>query len=98
MAHGRALFWPAERALLVADLHLEKASWFARTGQMLPLTTAAKRSGGSTPSPAPRMPRVLCLGDNFHDAQGPPGSIRWRPIFWPILPAARLGVDYRKPR
>ena len=25
-----ALFWPARRALLVADLHFEKASWFAR--------------------------------------------------------------------
>src|SRR6476620_325291 len=31
-----ALFWPARRALLVADLHLEKASWFARLGQLLP--------------------------------------------------------------
>ena len=31
-----ALFWPARRALLVADLHLEKASWFANGGQMLP--------------------------------------------------------------
>ena len=31
-----ALHWPAERALLVADLHLEKASWFARLGQLLP--------------------------------------------------------------
>jgi hypothetical protein len=33
---ARALVWPAEQALLVADLHLEKASWFARSGQMLP--------------------------------------------------------------
>ena len=31
-----ALFWPSERGMLVADLHLEKASWFARLGQMLP--------------------------------------------------------------
>src|SRR5688500_20161200 len=31
-----ALFWPAQQALLVADLHLEKASWFARLGQFLP--------------------------------------------------------------
>ena len=30
------LFWPERQALLVADLHLEKASWFARFGQMLP--------------------------------------------------------------
>ena len=31
-----ALHWLAEGALLVADLHLEKASWFARLGQFLP--------------------------------------------------------------
>ena len=37
MAIGQgALFWPARRALLVADLHFEKASWFAKFGQMLP--------------------------------------------------------------
>src|SRR5574338_597299 len=31
-----ALFWRARQVLLVADLHLEKASWFARFGQFLP--------------------------------------------------------------
>ena len=31
-----ALYWPARRALLVADLHFEKGSWFAARGQMLP--------------------------------------------------------------
>ena len=31
-----ALHWPSQKALLVADLHLEKASWFARLGQFLP--------------------------------------------------------------
>ena len=31
-----ALYWPREAALLVADLLLEKASFFARFGQMLP--------------------------------------------------------------
>ncbi len=31
-----ALWWPARSALLVADLHFEKASWFAARGQMLP--------------------------------------------------------------
>ena len=31
-----AIFWPARRALIVADLHFEKASWFAKFGQMLP--------------------------------------------------------------
>ena len=29
LAQG-ALFWPERRALLVADLHFEKASWFAK--------------------------------------------------------------------
>ena len=29
-----ALYWPAERALIVADLHLEKGSAFAERGQM----------------------------------------------------------------
>ena len=66
-----ALYWPDRRALLVADLHLEKASWFARLGQMLPpydsiatLTDLAQLvdSTGSE--------EVWCLGDSFHDAEG----------------------------
>jgi DNA ligase-associated metallophosphoesterase len=66
-----ALFWPARNALLVADLHLEKASWFARFGQMLPpydshatLTALARdvtRSKATT---------LYCLGDSFHDRFG----------------------------
>jgi DNA ligase-associated metallophosphoesterase len=31
-----ALYWPGERALIVADLHLERGSRFAASGQMLP--------------------------------------------------------------
>ena len=27
---SNALYWPRERALLVADLHLEKGSWYAK--------------------------------------------------------------------
>lgn len=67
----RALYWAAERALLVADLHLEKASWFAARGQMLPpydsrdtlerLADAVKHTGAR---------RVITLGDNFHDDAG----------------------------
>ncbi len=66
-----ALFWPAQEALLVADLHLEKASWFARLGQFLPpydshatLTALAReveRTGAK---------RLYCLGDSFHDRFG----------------------------
>ena len=66
-----ALFWPSRRALLVADLHLEKASWFARFGQMLPpydsiatladLTALAVSTGAE---------EIWCLGDSFHDRHG----------------------------
>ena len=31
-----ALYWPAERALIVADLHFEKASAAAERGRLLP--------------------------------------------------------------
>jgi DNA ligase-associated metallophosphoesterase len=66
-----AVYWPARRALLVADLHFEKASWFAGFGQHLPpydtlatldaLTTLVQRL-----DPA----EIWCLGDSFHDAKG----------------------------
>jgi len=66
-----ALHWPAEGALLVADLHLEKASWFARLGQFLPpydsqatlqaLEGEIERTGAK---------RLYCLGDSFHDRFG----------------------------
>ncbi len=72
LTQGRALYWPRERALLVADLHLEKASFYARHGQMLPpydsretlerLALAIRETGAR---------RVFTLGDNFHDSAGP---------------------------
>ena len=68
----RALFWPERRALLVADLHLEKASWFARGGQLLPpfdshatlerLVALAERLDAM---------EIWALGDSFHDDAGP---------------------------
>lgn len=66
-----ALAWPARQALLVADLHLEKASWFARLGQFLPpydshaTLTALAREVDRTDAR-----RLYCLGDSFHDAFG----------------------------
>ena len=65
------LFWPAEQALLVADLHLEKASWFARLGQLLPPydshSTLAALAGEVAATGATRL---YCLGDSFHDRFG----------------------------
>src|SRR5438477_5729740 len=66
-----ALYWPALQALLVADLHLEKASWFARFGQFLPpydshaTLTAVEGEVGRTGAT-----RLYCLGDSFHDRFG----------------------------
>lgn len=71
LVQGRTLFWPRENAMLVADLHLEKASFYAGRGQMLPpydsretlerLALAIRETGAR---------RVFALGDNFHDEDG----------------------------
>lgn len=71
IVHGRALYWPREQALLVADLHLEKASFFARAGQMLPpydSRETLERVALAVGETGAR--RVFTLGDNFHDSHG----------------------------
>jgi DNA ligase-associated metallophosphoesterase len=66
-----ALFWPSRRALLFADLHFEKASWFARTGQMLPpYDSAATLDELEKLIAASGAREVWCLGDSFHDDGG----------------------------
>jgi DNA ligase-associated metallophosphoesterase len=66
-----ALFWPERNALLVADLHLEKASWFARLGQMLPpYDSIATLSDLGALVAATAAKEIWCLGDSFHDAAG----------------------------
>ncbi|MBL8653458.1 MAG: ligase-associated DNA damage response endonuclease PdeM, partial [Alphaproteobacteria bacterium] len=63
-----ALFWPATKTLIVADLHLEKGSSFAAKGVPLPpydtratLDALQRLIRRYTPE------RVVCLGDSFHD-------------------------------
>ncbi|HEX7753046.1 MAG TPA: ligase-associated DNA damage response endonuclease PdeM [Novosphingobium sp.] len=92
LVHGRALFWPREQALLVADLHLEKASFFAQRGQMLPpydsretlerVALALRETGAR---------RVFCLGDNFHDSAG---AARLEPHAAGMLAALVRVVDW----
>lgn len=66
-----ALYWPARRALLVADLHFEKASWFAARGQMLPPYDSIATLAGLTALVDRTDARELwCLGDSFHDSAG----------------------------
>ena len=71
LTSGNALYWPRERALLVADLHLEKASFYARHGQMLPpydSRETLERVALAIRETDAR--RVYTLGDNFHDSAG----------------------------
>ena len=63
-----ALYWPAEKTLIVADLHFEKGSAYASRGLMLPpydtrqsllrLAQVIDRLEADT---------VVALGDSFHD-------------------------------
>lgn len=70
LAQG-ALWWPARSALLVADLHLEKASWFAGGGQMLPpYDSMATLSDVEALAARLRADEIWCLGDSFHDPAG----------------------------
>jgi len=63
-----ALWWPAEQTLVFADLHFEKGSAYARSGQMLPpydtRATLARMEALITRHAAAR---VIALGDSFHD-------------------------------
>jgi DNA ligase-associated metallophosphoesterase len=92
LVDGRALYWPREQALVVADLHLEKASFYAQRGQMLPpydsrvtlerIALAIRACGAR---------RVFCLGDNFHDAAGP---ARMEPHATGMLAALTRATDW----
>lgn len=92
LTEGRALYWPREQTLLVADLHLEKASFFAKHGQPIPpydsretlerVAVAIRETGAR---------RVITLGDNFHDSDG---STRLEPHAVGMLDALVHAVDW----
>lgn len=71
LTRSGALFRPRGSALLVADLHLEKASFYATHGQFLPPYDSREtliRLAGTIKETGAR--RVFCLGDSFHDDAG----------------------------
>jgi uncharacterized protein len=75
-----ALYWPEERMLVVADLHLEKGSAYARRRVFLPPYDTAMTLAALAALIARYAPRaVVALGDSFHDNDG----------------AARLPAQYR---
>jgi len=63
-----ALWLEAERALVAADLHLEKGSSYAARGQLLPpydTRETLRRLAAEVAALAPAV--VVLLGDTFHD-------------------------------
>lgn len=70
--HSGALFWPDRSLLIVSDLHLEKGSSFATKGVHLPpYDTAVTLERLSKVCTHYRPETVICLGDSFHDTDGP---------------------------
>lgn len=64
-----ALWWPARQTLLLADLHLEKGSAFAKRGNLLPpYDSAASLTRLEFLLRRRRATTVICLGDSFHDS------------------------------
>jgi DNA ligase-associated metallophosphoesterase len=87
-----ALHWPAQQALLVADLHLEKASWFARLGQLLPpYDSLATLQSLEREVERTEVRRLFCLGDSFHDRFG---CERLQPSAREILSRLTAKVDW----
>ena len=65
------LYWPAQRLLAVADLHLEKGTAAARAGSLLPPWDTAitlDRLGQLIHKHNPLT--IVALGDSFHDRYG----------------------------
>lgn len=66
-----ACYWPQKKTLIVADLHLEKGSYFALRGQPIPLTDTRNTLEKLQQELLNIQPETLiCLGDNVHDAGG----------------------------
>jgi uncharacterized protein len=67
-----ALYWPDEKMLIVADLHLEKGSAFAARGVLLPPYDTASTLAHLARLIERYAPQcVIALGDSFHDGGGP---------------------------
>jgi DNA ligase-associated metallophosphoesterase len=66
----RALWWPAQRALLLADLHLGKAATFRAAGQPVPAGTTQRNLARLDGLIAQHQPaQLIVLGDFLHARQ-----------------------------
>jgi DNA ligase-associated metallophosphoesterase len=87
-----ALHWPEERTLIVADLHLEKATAFAARQVFLPpYDSAATLSALAVLCDEHAPKRVIALGDSFHDGEGP-GRLAARDLA--VISALQRGRDW----
>lgn len=63
-----AIFWPRQNSLIIADLHLEKGSYFCARGNLIPrydtLDTLRRIEKLTIRYQAKK---IICLGDNLHD-------------------------------
>ena len=92
LVQGRALYWVEERALLLADLHLEKGSHYVRFGQMIPPYDSRETLGRVAAAVRETdARRVFCLGDSFHDATG---HARLEPHAAGMLAALTRALDW----
>jgi len=65
------LYWPGRQCFVLADLHLEKGSSYARSGVLLPPYDSRASLDALEEALARHRPRrVLSLGDSFHDGNG----------------------------
>ncbi len=86
------LWWPDESTLVVADLHFEKASAYARRGTMLPpYDTGETLERLSAVINAFDPSRVIALGDSFHDVTG---SHRMPAAYRAFLATLQLGREW----
>jgi len=68
----KAIFWPAEKILFLADLHLGKVNHFRRAG--IPVPTLANQRNLEVMVDLvnlTRPERLMCLGDLFHSHYNP---------------------------
>ncbi|MFD0916996.1 ligase-associated DNA damage response endonuclease PdeM [Pseudahrensia aquimaris] len=85
-------FWEAADTLIVADLHLEKGSSFARRGQLIPpydTKTTLRRFDKMIEKWNPK--RVIALGDSFHDTDA---SARLSPANQATISGFMKGRDW----
>jgi DNA ligase-associated metallophosphoesterase len=85
----RTAYWPARRALFVADFHLGKAASFRRAGIPLPSGTTAEnveRLGRAIDKTGAR--HVVFLGDFLHSAAGRTESTLARFAAWRVSRAS----------